>query len=135
MDLGNLNGKLHGIDGNTGYINSLSNNDINKLRQALQDIEQLKENIESNDFALKSGNNEFTGDNSFSVIPTITASQQLSTLSDNDVVKGQTLKELSSDVGNLIANAFQVNYQETPPKEEEIQEKVFTICPSLDLLI
>ena len=142
MDLGNLHVRLHGLDGNSGYIKSLSDKDIEKLKQALNDlqqaitdIEQLKGTLENNDFAVKSGDNTFTGTNTFTNIPTITNSQTLESLQDNDVVKGETLKELSSDVSDLIDKSLQVKYQENPPQEGEVQEKVFIICPSLDLLI
>lgn len=142
MDLGNLHVRLHGLDGNSGYIKSLSDKDIEKLKQALNDlqqaitdIEQLKNNLENNDFAVKSGDNYYTGTNTFTNIPTVTNSQTLESLTDDEVVKGETLKELSSDVGDLIDKSLQVKYQEDPPQEEEVQEKVFIICPSLDLLI
>lgn len=142
MDLGNLHVVLKGLDGNSGYFKSLSNNDIKKLKQALTDlsqaltdIEALKQQVEINDFALKSGDNSFTGQNTFSVTPTITAPQTLDTLQDNDAVKGAVLKELSTDVGGLIDKALQVQWKEDPPQENEVKEKVFIICPQLDLLV
>lgn len=142
MDLGNLHVVLKGLDGNSGYFKSLSNNDIKKLKQALTDlsqaltdIEALKQQVEVNDFALKSGDNSFTGQNTFSITPTITAPQTLDTLQDNDAVKGAVLKELSTDVGDLIDKALQVQWKEDPPQENEVKEKVFIICPQLDLLV
>lgn len=142
MDLGNLHVVLKGLDGNSGYFKSLSDNDLKKLkqaltdlRQALTDIEVLKQQAEVNDFALKSGDNSFTGQNTFSITPTITAPQTLDTLQDNDAVKGAVLKELSTDVGDLIGKALQVQWKEDPPQENEVKEKVFIICPQLDLLV
>lgn len=142
MDLGNLHVVLKGLDGNSGYFKSLSDNDLKKLkqaltdlRQALTDIEVLKQQVEVNDFALKSGDNSFTGQNTFSITPTITAPQTLDTLQDNDAVKGAVLKELSTDVGDLIGKTLQVQWKEDPPQEDEVKEKVFIICPQLDLLV
>lgn len=142
MDLGNLHVVLRGLDGNSGYFKSLSNNDIKKLKQALTDlsqaltdIEALKQQVEVNDFALKSGDNSFTGQNTFSVTPTITAPQTLDTLQDNDAVKGVVLKELSTDIGDLVDKALQVQWKDDPPQEDEVKEKVFIICPQLDLLV
>lgn len=135
MDLGNLHIVLKGLDGNQGHIKSLSDNDINKLKQALVDIGNLKQNIETNDFALKSGDNSFTGQNTFSITPTITAPQTLDSIGENDAVKGAVLKELSTDVGNLIDKSLQVQWKEQPPQENELNEKVFIICPQLDLLV
>lgn len=135
MDLGNLHVILKGLDGNQGHIKSLSDNDINKLKQALVDIGNLKQNIETNDFALKSGDNSFTGQNTFSIAPTITAPQTLDSIGENDAVKGAVLKELSTDVGDLIDKSLQVQWKENPPQENELNEKVFIICPQLDLLI
>ena len=142
MDLGNLHVILRGLDGNQGHIKSLSDNDINKLKKALSDLEQalvdignLKQNIETNDFALKSGNNSFTGQNTFSITPTIIAPQTLDSIGENDAVKGAVLKELSTDVGDLVDKALQVQWKEQPPQENELNEKVFIICPQLDLLV
>ena len=135
MDLGNLHVVLKGLDGNQGHIKSLSDNDINKLKQALVDIGNLKQNIETNDFALKSGDNSFTGQNTFSITPTITAPQTLDSIGDNDAVKGAVLKELNTDVGDLIDKSLQVQWKENPPQENELNEKVFIICPQLDLLV
>lgn len=142
MDLGNLHVVLKGLDGNSGYFKSLSDNDIKKLKQALTDLSQaltdidtLKQQLEVNDFARKSEDNSFTGQNTFSVTPTITAPQTLDTLQDNDAVKGAVLKELSTDVGDLIGKALQVQWKENPPQENEVKEKVFIICPQLDLLV
>lgn len=135
MDLGNLHVILKGLDGNQGHIKSLSDNDINKLKQALVDIGNLKQNIETNDFALKSGDNSFTGQNTFSITPTITAPQTLDSIGDNDAVKGAVLKELNTDVGDLIDKSLQVQWKEQPPQENELNEKVFIICPQLDLLV
>ena len=135
MDLGNLHVVLKGLDGNQGHIKSLSDNDIKKLKQALVDIGNLKQNIETNDFALKSGDNSFTGQNTFSITPTITAPQTLDSIGDNDAVKGAVLKELNTDVGDLIDKSLQVQWKEQPPQENELNEKVFIICPQLDLLI
>ena len=142
MDLGNLHVVLKGLDGNQGHIKSLSDNDINKLKKALSDLEQalvdignLKQNIETNDFALKSGDNSFTGQNTFSIAPTITAPQTLDSIGENDAVKGAVLKELSTDVGDLVDKALQVQWKENPPQENELNEKVFIICPQLDLLV
>lgn len=142
MDLGNLHVILKGLDGNQGHIKSLSDNDINKLKKALSDLEQalvdidnLKQNIETNDFALKSGDNSFTGQNTFSITPTITAPQTLDSIGENDAVKGAVLKELSTDVGDLVDKALQVQWKEQPPQENELNEKVFIICPQLDLLV
>ena len=135
MDLGNLHVVLKGLDGNQGHIKSLSDNDINKLKQALVDIGNLKQNIETNDFALKSGDNSFTGQNTFSITPTITAPQTLDSIGENDAVKGAVLKELSTDVGDLIDKSLQVQWKENPPQENELNEKVFIICPQLDLLV
>lgn len=135
MDLGNLHVVLKGLDGNQGHIKSLSDNDIKKLKQALVDIGNLKQNIETNDFALKSGDNSFTGQNTFSITPTITAPQTLDSIGDNDAVKGAVLKELSTDVGDLINKSLQVQWKEQPPQENELNEKVFIICPQLDLLV
>lgn len=142
MDLGNLHVVLKGLDGNSGYFKSLSDNDLKKLKQALTDLKQvltdievLKQQVEVNDFALKSGDNSFTGQNTFSVTPTITAPQTLDTLQDNDAVKGAVLKELSTDVGDLIGKALQVQWKDAPPQEDEVKEKVFIICPQLDLLV
>lgn len=135
MDLGNLHVILKGLDGNQGHIKSLSDNDINKLKQALVDIGNLKQNIETNDFALKSGDNSFTGQNTFSITPTITAPQTLDSIGENDAVKGAVLKELSTDVGDLIDKSLQVQWKEQPPQENELNEKVFIICPQLDLLV
>ena len=142
MDLGNLHVILRGLDGNQGHIKSLSDNDINKLKKALSDLEQalvdignLKQNIETNDFALKSGDNSFTGQNTFSITPTITAPQTLDSIGENDAVKGAVLKELSTDVGDLVDKALQVQWKEQPPQENELNEKVFIICPQLDLLV
>ena len=135
MDLGNLHVVLKGLDGNQGHIKSLSDNDINKLKQALVDIGNLKQNIETNDFALKSGDNSFTGQNTFSITPTITAPQTLDSIGDNDAVKGAVLKELSTDVGDLIDKSLQVQWKENPPQENELNEKVFIICPQLNLLV
>lgn len=135
MDLGNLHVVLKGLDGNQGHIKSLSDNDIKKLKQALVDIGNLKQNIETNDFALKSGDNSFTGQNTFSITPTITAPQTLDSIGENDAVKGAVLKELSTDVGDLIDKSLQVQWKEQPPQENELNEKVFIICPQLDLLV
>ena len=135
MDLGNLHVILKGLDGNQGHIKSLSDNDINKLKQALVDIGNLKQNIETNDFALKSGDNSFTGQNTFSITPTITAPQTLDSIGENDAVKGAVLKELSTDVEDLIDKSLQVQWKENPPQENELNEKVFIICPQLDLLV
>ena len=135
MDLGNLHVVLKGLDGNQGHIKSLSDNDINKLKQALVDIGNLKQNIETNDFALKSGDNSFTGQNTFSITPTITAPQTLDSIGENDAVKGAVLKELNTDVGDLIDKSLQVQWKEQPPQENELNEKVFIICPQLDLLV
>lgn len=135
MDLGNLHVILKGLDGNQGHIKSLSDNDINKLKQALVDIGNLKQNIETNDFALKSGDNSFTGQNTFSITPIITAPQTLDSIGENDAVKGAVLKELSTDVGDLIDKSLQVQWKEQPPQENELNEKVFIICPQLDLLV
>ena len=135
MDLGNLHVVLKGLDGNQGHIKSLSDNDINKLKQALVDIGNLKQNIETNDFALKSGDNSFIGQNTFSITPTITAPQTLDSIGENDAVKGAVLKELSTDVGDLIDKSLQVQWKENPPQENELNEKVFIICPQLDLLV
>ena len=135
MDLGNLHVVLKGLDGNQGHIKSLSDNDIKKLKQALVDIGNLKQNIETNDFALKSGDNSFTGQNTFSITPTITAPQTLDSIGDNDAVKGAVLKELNTDVGDLIDKSLQVQWKEQPPQENELNEKVFIICPQLDLLV
>lgn len=142
MDLGNLHVVLKGLDGNSGYFKSLSDNDIKKLKQALTDLEQALSDIDAleqqfgdNDFALKSGDNNFTGQNTFSITPTITAPQTLDTLQDNDAVKGAVLKELSTDVGDLIDKALQVQWKENPPQENEVNEKVFIICPQLQLLV
>ena len=135
MDLGNLHVILKGLDGNQGHIKSLSDNDINKLKQALVDIGNLKQNIETNDFALKSGDNSFIGQNTFSITPTITAPQTLDSIGENDAVKGAVLKELSTDVGDLIDKSLQVQWKENPPQENELNEKVFIICPQLDLLV
>ena len=142
MDLGNLQVVLRGLDGNQGHFKSLSDNDINKLKQALSDLEQaladiaeLKQDLETNDFALKSGDNSFTGQNTFSITPTIIAPQTLDSIGENDVVKGAILKELSTDVGDLIDKALQVQWKDTPPQENELNEKVFIICPQLDLLV
>ena len=135
MDLGNLHVVLKGLDGNQGHIKSLSDNDINKLKQALVDIGNLKQNIETNDFALKSGDNSFTGQNTFSITPTITAPQTLDSIGDNDAVKGAVLKELNTDVGDLIDKSLQVQWKENPPQENELNEKVFIICPQLNLLV
>ena len=135
MDLGNLHVVLKGLDGNQGHIKSLSDNDINKLKQALVDIGNLKQNIETNDFALKSGDNSFIGQNTFSITPTITAPQTLDSIGENDAVKGAILKELSTDVGDLIDKSLQVQWKENPPQENELNEKVFIICPQLDLLV
>ena len=135
MDLGNLHVILKGLDGNQGHIKSLSDNDINKLKQALVDIGNLKQNIETNDFARKSGDNSFTGQNTFSITPTITAPQTLDSIGENDAVKGAVLKELSTDVGDLIDKSLQVQWKENPPQENELNEKVFIICPQLDLLV
>lgn len=142
MDLGNLHVVLKGLDGNQGHIKSLSDNDINKLKKALSDLEQalvdignLKQNIETNDFALKSGDNSFTGQNTFSITPTITAPQTLDSIGENDAVKGAVLKELSTDVGDLVDKALQVQWKDQPPQENELNEKVFIICPQLDLLV
>ena len=135
MDLGNLHVILRGLDGNQGHIKSLSDNDINKLKQALVDIGNLKQNIETNDFALKSGDNSFTGQNTFSITPTITAPQTLDSIGDNDAVKGAVLKELNTDVGDLIDKSLQVQWKENPPQENELNEKVFIICPQLNLLV
>ena len=142
MDLGNLHVILRGLDGNQGHIKSLSDNDINKLKKALSDLEQalvdidnLKQNIETNDFALKSGDNSFTGQNTFSITPTITAPQTLDSIGENDAVKGAVLKKLSTDVGDLVDKALQVQWKENPPQENELNEKVFIICPQLDLLV
>lgn len=142
MDLGNLQVVLRGLDGNQGHFKSLSDNDINKLKQALSDLEQaladiaeLKQDLGTNDFALKSGDNSFTGQNTFSIAPTITASQTLDTIGENDAVKGAVLKELSTDVGDLIDKSFQIQWKDTPPQENELNEKVFIICPQLDLLV
>ena len=142
MDLGNLQVVLRGLDGNQGHFKSLSDNDINKLKQALSNLEQalvdianLKQNLETNDFALKSGDNSYTGQNTFSITPTITASQTLDSIGENDAVKGAVLKELSTDVGDLIDKALQVQWKEDPPQENEVNEKVFIICPQLDLLV
>lgn len=142
MDLGNLHVVLKGLDGNSGHIKSFSDNDINKLKQALSDLKQaladiaeLKQDLETNDFALKSGDNSFIGQNTFSVAPTITAPQTLDTIGENDAVKGAVLKELSTDVGDLIDKALQVQWKDDPPQENELNEKVFIICPQLDLLV
>lgn len=142
MDLGNLHVVLKGLDGNQGHIKSLSDNDINKLKKALSDLEQalvdignLKQNIETNDFALKSGDNSFTGQNTFSITPTITAPQTLDSIGENDAVKGAVLKELSTNVGDLVDKALQVQWKDQPPQENELNEKVFIICPQLDLLV
>lgn len=135
MDLGNLHVILKGLDGNQGHIKSLSDNDINKLKQALVDIGNLKQNIETNDFARKSGDNSFTGQNTFSITPTITAPQTLDSIGENDAVKGAVLKELSTDVEDLIDKSLQVQWKENPPQENELNEKVFIICPQLDLLV
>ena len=142
MDLGNLQVVLRGLDGNQGHFKSLSDNDINKLKQALSDLEQalvdiaeLKQDLGTNDFALKSGDNSFIGQNTFSIAPTITAPQTLDSIGENDVVKGAILKELSTDVGDLIDKALQVQWKDTPPQENELNEKVFIICPQLDLLV
>ena len=142
MDLGNLHIVLRGLDGNQGHLKSLSDNDINKLKQALSDLKQaltdiaeLKQDLGTNDFALKSRDNSFTGQNTFSIAPTITAPQTLATIGENDAVKGAVLKELSTDVGDLIDKALQVQWKDTPPQENEINEKVFIICPQLDLLV
>lgn len=142
MDLGNLHIVLRGLDGNQGHLKSFSDNDINKLKQALSDLKQaladiaeLKQNLETNDFALKSRDNSFTGQNTFSIAPTITAPQTLDTIGENDAVKGAVLKELSTDIGDLIDKALQVQWKDTPPQENEINEKVFIICPQLDLLV
>ena len=142
MDLGNLHVVLRGLDGNQGHIKSLSDNDINRLKQALSDLEQaladiaeLKQDLGTNDFALKSGDNSYIGQNTFSITPTITASQTLDSIGENDVVKGAVLKELSTDVGDLIDKALQVQWKDTPPQENELNEKVFIICPQLDLLV
>ena len=142
MDLGNLHVVLKGLDGNQGHIKSLSDNDINKLKKALSDLEQalvdignLKQDIETNDFALKSEDNSFTGQNTFSIAPTITASQTLDTIGENDAVKGAILKELSTDVGDLVDKSLQIQWKENPPQENEVNEKVFIICPQLDLLV
>ena len=142
MDLGNLHVVLKGLDGNQGHIKSLSDNDINKLKKALSDLEQalvdidnLKQNIETNDFALKSGDNSFIGQNTFNITPTITAPQTLDSIGENDAVKGAVLKELSTDVGDLVDKALQVQWKEQPPQENELNEKVFIICPQLDLLV
>ena len=142
MDLGNLHVILKGLDGNQGHIKSLSDNDINKLKKALSDLEQalvdidnLKQDIETNDFALKSGDNSFTGQNTFNITPTITAPQTLDSIGENDAVKGAVLKELSTDVGDLIDKSLQVQWKEQPPQENELNEKVFIICPQLDLLV
>ena len=135
MDLGNLHVILKGLDGNQGHIKSLSDNDINKLKQALVDIGNLKQNIETNDFALKSGDNSFTGQNTFSITPTITAPQTLDSIGDNDAVKGAVLKELNTDVGDLIDKSLQVQWKEQPPQENELNEKVFIICPQVELLV
>lgn len=142
MDLGNLHVILKGLDGNQGHIKSLSDNDINKLKKALSDLEQalvdignLKQDIETNDFALKAGDNSFTGQNTFNITPTITAPQTLDSIGENDAVKGAVLKELSTDVGDLVDKALQVQWKENPPQENELNEKVFIICPQLDLLV
>ena len=142
MDLGNLHVVLKGLDGNQGHIKSLSDNDIKKLKQALTDLEQaltdidaLEQQFEDNDFALKSGDNSFIGQNTFSITPTITAPQTLDSIGENDAVKGAVLKELSTDVGDLIDKALQVQWKDTPPQENEVNEKVFIICPQLDLLV
>ena len=142
MDLGNLHVVLKGLDGNQGHIKSLSDNDIKKLKQALTDLEQalsdinaLEQQLGNNDFALKSGDNSFTGQNTFSITPTITAPQTLDNIGENDAVKGAVLKELSTDVGDLIDKALQVQWKDTPPQENEVKEKVFIICPQLDLLV
>lgn len=142
MDLGNLHVVLRGLDGNQGHLKSLSDNDINKLKQALSDLKQaladiaeLKQDLGTNDFALKSGDNSFIGQNTFSTAPTITASQTLDTIGENDVVKGAVLKELSTDVGDLIDKSLQVQWKKNPPQENELNEKVFIICPQLDLLV
>lgn len=142
MDLGNLHVVLKGLDGNQGHIKSLSDNDINKLKKALSDLEQalvdignLKQDIETNDFALKAGDNSFTGQNTFNITPTITAPQTLDSIGENDAVKGAVLKELSTDVGDLVDKALQVQWKEQPPQENELNEKVFIICPQLDLLV
>lgn len=142
MDLGNLQVVLRGLDGNQGHFKSLSDNDINKLKQALSNLEQaladiaeLKQDLGTNDFALKSGDNSFIGQNTFSIAPTITAPQTLDSIGENDVVKGAILKELSTDVGDLIDKALQVQWKDTPPQENELNEKVFIICPQLDLLV
>ena len=142
MDLGNLHVVLKGLDGNQGHIKSLSDNDIKKLKQALTDLEQalsdidaLEQQLGNNDFALKSGDNSFTGQNTFSITPTITAPQTLDSIGENDAVKGAVLKELSTDVGDLIDKALQVQWKDTPPQENEVKEKVFIICPQLDLLV
>ena len=142
MDLGNLQVVLRGLDGNQGHFKSLSDNDLNKLKQALSDLEQaladiaeLKQGLGTNDFALKSGDNSFTGQNTFSIAPTITVSQTLDTIGENDAVKGAVLKELSTDIGDLVNKALQVQWKDTPPQENELNEKVFIICPQLDLLV
>lgn len=142
MDLGNLQVVLRGLDGNQGHFKSLSDNDINKLKQALSNLEQalvdiaeLKQDLGTNDFALKSGDNSFTGQNTFNIAPAITAPQTLDSIGENDVVKGAILKELSTDVGDLIDKALQVQWKDTPPQENELNEKVFIICPQLDLLV
>ena len=142
MDLGNLHVVLKGLDGNQGHIKSLSDNDIKKLKQALTDLEQalndidaLEQQFGNNDFALKSGDNSFIGQNTFSITPTITAPQTLDSIGENDAVKGAVLKELSTDVGDLIDKALQVQWKDTPPQENEVKEKVFIICPQLDLLV
>ena len=142
MDLGNLHVVLKGLDGNQGHIKSLSDNDINKLKKALSDLEQalvdiddLKQDIETNDFALKAGDNSFTGQNTFNITPTITAPQTLDNIGENDAVKGAVLKELSTDVGDLIDKSLQIQWKEDPPQENEVNEKVFIICPQLDLLV
>lgn len=142
MDLGNLHVVLRGLDGNQGHIKSLSDNDIKKLKQALTDLEQALSDIDAleqqfgdNDFALKSGDNSFTGQNTFSITPTITAPQTLDSIGENDAVKGAVLKELSTDVGGLIDKALQVQWKDAPPQEDEVKEKVFIICPQLQLLV
>ena len=142
MDLGNLHIVLKGLDGNQGHIKSLSDNDIKKLKQALTDLEQalsdidaLEQQLGNNDFALKSGDNSFTGQNTFSITPTITAPQTLDSIGENDAVKGAVLKELSTDVEDLIDKSLQVQWKENPPQENELNEKVFIICPQLDLLV
>lgn len=142
MDLGNLHVILKGLDGNQGHIKSLSDNDINKLKKALSDLEQalvdignLKQDIETNDFALKAEDNSFTGQNTFNITPTITAPQTLDSIGENDAVKGAVLKELSTDIGDLIDKSLQVQWKENPPQENELNEKVFIICPQLDLLV